>query len=286
MSISNRYHWYLESIRSTPHSNPLQNTKATYYFTGVPGAISDVKGKMVYARTSTGLELAWEFEVEMLDNWYDVVISAHDSSGIFSVVDWIRDSPAPAGYSWTASDEADDLRSYGTDTGSTRLTERTSRPELRSEATYLVFPWGVNDPDSGERTSVTDLDEVDRTASRYGWHSIPHGNVPPGLLKGNFSNHPLSRSAGDLLNFTSTLGNNVFASENWTFSEDRDFVNKYRPSSPTLDFTYPLEPLARDSPEARLEEAKRHVNASITQIFYTVNKYHDLLYRYYHQQLR
>jgi hypothetical protein len=37
--------------REAPHS---------HYFIGVPDAVSDVKGRMVYAQTPSGLELAWK----------------------------------------------------------------------------------------------------------------------------------------------------------------------------------------------------------------------------------
>lgn len=269
---------YLDSIRSTSHSDPLREHNATHYFTGLPGAVSDVKGKMVYSKSPTGLELAWEFEVEMEDNWYDVVISAHNASRIFSVIDWVRDSPAPADYSWTSSEDVRHTPLHET-TESLEWTGRLPISKHGLGATYLILPWGISDPDRGKRAPVADLDELDRTASPYGWHAIPIANVPAGLIRANSSNSPFRRVFSSLYNFTSTLGNNVFAQENWTASEDRDYVSKYRPSSPTLDFIYPLAPVARESPEERLEEARKHVNASITQIFYTINKYHDLLYR-------
>jgi len=58
-----------------------------------------------------------------------------------------------------------------------------------SDATYNVYPFGINDPESGNRASLVDPSHP--VASPLGWHS--HGN-------GN--------------DFTKTISNNVFAQDN------------------------------------------------------------------------
>ena len=70
----------------------------------------------------------------------------------------------------------------------------------------------------------------------------------------------------------------VFAHEDW---EGRNnWVDNYRPEAgPDLVFDYPYAPKAQDSPD-RLDEAKKYINATVTQLFYTTNMIHDLYYRY------
>lgn len=64
-------------------------------------------------------------------------------------------------------------------------------------------------------------------------------------------------------------GNNGIAQSNW---ENRtDYLNLPRPVSPDLKFEYPYSLNETDY--------KQYVNASITQLFYISNKYHDLLHK-------
>ncbi|GMF91878.1 unnamed protein product [Aspergillus oryzae] len=68
-------------------------------------------------------------------------------------------------------------------------------------------------------------------------------------------------------NWTTTRGNNGIAQEN--INNLPTYLNNFRPDSPTQNFSY--EYPAGGSP-------KDYINASITQLFYTANAYHDLLY--------
>ncbi|KAF2656310.1 extracellular metallo proteinase MEP, partial [Lophiostoma macrostomum CBS 122681] len=112
----------------------------------------------------------------------------------------------------------------------------------RADATYQVYPWGVNDPTEGERIIVEDPWNPD--ASEFGWHSTGDDD------------------------YTDTRGNNGFAQIN--AEGDDDYLNDPRPSNPDLDFVYPFS-LNETDPKA-------YGNASVTQLFYTANTYHDLLY--------
>ncbi|PYH44577.1 extracellular metalloproteinase [Aspergillus saccharolyticus JOP 1030-1] len=111
------------------------------------------------------------------------------------------------------------------------------------EASYQVYPWGTNDPSEGTRSIVSN--PWDLTSSPYTWHS------------------------DGITNYTTTRGNNAIAQ--WNPSGGRSYRNNYRPSSPTLQFHYPYA-TSQTTPAA-------YINASITQLFYTVNAYHDLLYQ-------
>ncbi|KAF9732444.1 hypothetical protein PMIN03_003020 [Paraphaeosphaeria minitans] len=116
--------------------------------------------------------------------------------------------------------------------------------EYGADATYEVYPWGLNDPTEGERVTVTD--PFDKVASEFGWHSDG------------------SKS------YNTTWGNNGVAQSNWA-GRTSNYESLPRPTEADLDFEYSYS----------LEESnwKSYINASITQLFYTANTYHDLLYQ-------
>ncbi|THC87627.1 hypothetical protein EYZ11_012928 [Aspergillus tanneri] len=111
-----------------------------------------------------------------------------------------------------------------------------------AEADYQVFKWGTNDPTEGERAIVSD--PWDLTASPFSW--ISDGKT----------------------NYTTTRGNNGIAQSNPTGGSQ--YLNNFRPNSPQLKFTYPYS--------STMSPPTSYINASITQLFYTANTYHDLLY--------
>lgn len=115
--------------------------------------------------------------------------------------------------------------------------------DYSADATYEVYPWGINDPTEGDRKVLTD--PFDRESSEFGWNS-------DGTTK-----------------FNTTRGNNGVAHTNWE-NKSSGFLNLPRPASKDLKFEYPFS----------LSEPDFHVyaNASITQLFYTSNMYHDLLH--------
>ncbi|VUC25887.1 unnamed protein product [Clonostachys rosea] len=109
-------------------------------------------------------------------------------------------------------------------------------------ASYQVYRWGVNDPDEGSRTTVVD----------------------PWLLSAS----PFTWISDGTNNYTTTRGNNGIAQVNP--SGGSSYLDNYRPDSPDLKFEYPYSPGQTNPVEYR--------NASITQLFYTANMFHDLLY--------
>ncbi|KAI2617344.1 Fungalysin metallopeptidase-domain-containing protein [Hypomontagnella submonticulosa] len=111
-----------------------------------------------------------------------------------------------------------------------------------AEASYLVYPWGINDPDEGEREVVND--PWDLTTSEFTW--ISDGTT----------------------NYTTTRGNNGIAQTNPDGGSD--YLNNYRPQSPALAFEYKWD--------ATLTPPESYADASVSQLFYTANTYHDLLY--------
>ncbi|KAJ2917283.1 hypothetical protein MD484_g3107, partial [Candolleomyces efflorescens] len=143
------------------------------------------------------------------------------------------------------------------------------KPKEPVVATYSVFSWGINDPSVGERS--IEKENFDALASPAGWHAIPYAHDP--------SQTNVRRKGGDFWrNTTTTWGNNVFAQENW--EGQNAYINNYRPdggAEKVFDFEYaPKETERADA----LEEAKKYINATVTQLFYTSNLVHDLYYRY------
>ncbi|KAF9774253.1 hypothetical protein IL306_007776 [Fusarium sp. DS 682] len=111
-----------------------------------------------------------------------------------------------------------------------------------NEATYKVYPWGVNDPTKGSRATIENPWNL--VTSEFTWLSDGSNN------------------------YTTTRGNNGISQVNPTGSPN--YLDKYRPDSPLLKFEYDYS--------TDMSPASSYRNASITQLFYTANKYHDLLY--------
>ncbi|KKA27194.1 hypothetical protein TD95_002117 [Thielaviopsis punctulata] len=110
-------------------------------------------------------------------------------------------------------------------------------------AQYRVYPWGQNDPSQGDRVLQTDPWSI---------------NASPFTWLGDGSS-----------NSTTTSGNNAMAQNNP--SGGNQWKNNYRPVAADRKFDFDFD-LSMTDPE-------KYQDASITQLFYTANKYHDLLYQ-------
>lgn len=100
----------------------------------------------------------------------------------------------------------------------------------------------MNDPSQGSRTLISD--PWDTAASEFGYHSDGTTSYP------------------------TTRGNNAIAQTNW--DGDANYLNETRPQSEELLFDYPYY-LNETNPRV-------YADASVTQLFYTANMFHDLLY--------
>lgn len=116
--------------------------------------------------------------------------------------------------------------------------------DYSADASYQVYPWGINDPTEGSRVIVTD--PWDKVASEFGWHST------------------------GTQSFDTTRGNNGVAQSNIQ-NASGNYLSLPRPVNKDLNFHY----------EYNLNESdySKYSNASVTQLFYTSNVYHDLLYK-------
>ncbi|KAI9592652.1 Fungalysin metallopeptidase-domain-containing protein [Syncephalis fuscata] len=117
--------------------------------------------------------------------------------------------------------------------------------DLVKFASYRVVKAGENNPISTPRELL--VDPADKIASPNGWH-----------VQGNKK-------------FTTTIGNNVYAQENYK-DNDLSWQSNYRPDGKKdLKFDFPFD--SKKGP-------KDNVDAAITNLFYMVNTLHDLFYRY------
>lgn len=178
----------------------------------------------------------------MEDNWYSATVALEPPYTILSVVDWASDSSIPY-------------------------------PTPPKTGTYNIFPWGVNDPEVGQRSIRKE--NIDSLASPVGWHALPFANDPQS--EGPNRRGKDKSPTETWRNTTTTWGNNVFAHENW---EGRnEWIDNYRPDGgkdKVFDFAY--DPKTTNRTDA-LDEAKKYINATISQLFYTSNMVHDLYYR-------
>lgn len=70
----------------------------------------------------------------------------------------------------------------------------------------------------------------------------------------------------------------MFAHENWGGANT--WLHNYRPDgSDAMIFDYPYQPKVTDKSDS-LDEAKKYINTTVAQLFYTSNLVHDLYYRY------
>ncbi|EEP81367.1 extracellular elastinolytic metalloproteinase [Uncinocarpus reesii 1704] len=111
-----------------------------------------------------------------------------------------------------------------------------------AHATYKVYRWGIADPTEGELEVISDPWNL-RT-SEFTWH-------------GNGTTR-----------FSTTIGNNGIAQSNPTGGSE--YLNNYRPQPADLKFEYDYSP--------SMNPPSTYIDASITQLWYSANTYHDLLY--------
>ncbi|KAL5638983.1 hypothetical protein ACGC1H_003379 [Rhizoctonia solani] len=247
---------------------------------GFSGGTKDIYARKVYVQTpgvdgSTSLNLAWRLEVALPDNHYEAYVSVNDPTKIISVIDWVVDAPTPDNDGWLSTlqrhvfAQLEEVLSsqVPVDVDSSTNVSPGALIPIPTAGTYRVWKWGINDPESGKRT--LEVMPKDRRASPLGWHSVPAGNDPIG---GKHLNEDT------IVNYTTTIGNNVIAQENWAGGDA--WMNNGRPdggSDLVFDFPYGADP---SEPGWEKVEPRQYRNASITQLFYLANMYHDLMYLY------
>jgi len=118
-----------------------------------------------------------------------------------------------------------------------------------ADASYNVYPMGVNDPEDGHRKLVKDPHHL--PASPLGWNR-----------------------QGRNKNFTTTIGNNVYAGENRR--NGNDWENNPKPEGTidedgelVFDFKVDLD-----------QDPSTYIDATVTNLFYWNNQVHDVFYHF------
>ncbi|KAJ1303752.1 hypothetical protein OPQ81_008176 [Rhizoctonia solani] len=239
--------------------------------------LGPVYAHQVYVQTpgtdgSTYLNLAWRLETSLPENHYVAYVSVHDPTKIISMADLIVDAPTPDSdgllntlerYIFGQLQEAFSSHDPVLDNSAAEV----ATPIL-NDGTYRVWKWGINDPESGERT--LEVEPKYRRASPLGWHSMPAENDPLGSHSNMYKNVTVT--------YTTTVGNNVIAQENWAGGKEWKTNGRANGGSDLVfDFPYGADP---SQPDWQNIEPREYGNTSVTQLFYMANMYHDLLYSY------
>ncbi|KXN65632.1 hypothetical protein CONCODRAFT_44361 [Conidiobolus coronatus NRRL 28638] len=111
------------------------------------------------------------------------------------------------------------------------------------EAKYNVYPIGINDPSDGARKVITD--QGTPATSPAGWHDQGNGQK-----------------------FTTTTGNNVIAIDNRNLTSDWTKAPRVDGGA-DLKFDFPID---------LTKEPETYINGAVSQLFYSNNAYHDILY--------
>ncbi|CAO1634851.1 unnamed protein product [Parajaminaea phylloscopi] len=255
-------------------------------FADIPFTTGDVDASMAYVIAANGcLVLTHRFEIPMQDNSYEAYVDAFDGS-IRAVADWT--SPGMAGARSlgrpdfsnikVGSSEDEDLAIFEamSEDMTTVFENKVESAEESLPPSYKVFEWKVNDPSEAKRTYQ--YARHDPEVSPFGWHAHPSERTP--FKPANDKN---VINDGNLTKYTDTRGNNVFVSWGGVAYQDAWDPDMPRPrgavinGSRTFDYPYPWRKYDKEHKEL---DPRTYALASQTQLFYTINEYHDLTSHY------
>ncbi|CUA75433.1 putative extracellular metalloproteinase 5 [Rhizoctonia solani] len=247
------------------YDHTLPEHQSSIIISGLAGTIQPLKARTVYVRTpardnTSELHKSWRLEVQMKDNWYEAYVSVDDPTTIISAIDWACDSAIPRTDGYSNSLEAKvtiDIPVNYTEQG-----------------VYDVWKFGINDPESGERTA--EVAPYDWIASPLAWHTISKTKNPAGSP--DWIDREDEQSNDEYLHFMTTWGNNVLAQENW--GDHENWTGNRRPQGGSgLKFKFKYHPEIRPGNTSN-DHVTNYADLSVTQLFYTSNMIHGLLYRY------
>lgn len=200
------------------------------------------------------LELVWDFKIEMEKNWLHTHIST-SSGRILSLIDWVSQ--------------------LKTDKSTSKHRNNLPRLPVTQDTEYKVFEFGkTNSPLDGKRSIVRNPSYP--LASPLGWHDQGQEcfvcSTNPGDKKIRKQQDLFWQTVGGRGGkFHSTVGNNIYAHENWIGRTVYRRGGNQRPDNDDLKFVYDVN--FKASP-------KSYVNASVVNSFYWSNVLHDLFYVY------
>lgn len=253
----------LEKLASTTDDS---DDKEDYIMlNGAPETTDEVKATLNYVQTETGkLALTWKLEVPMKNNHYETYVDATREEKIHSVTDWVQSAPLKKKKKamLPALQRPDFNRP-----------SKQSKPAQNSDPLYRVYEWGTNDPSEGTRALLHGV--KDEEAAPLGWHTVPTASNP-------FTDSTTFSSDGNMTTYHDTRGNFVFASADlagtgqW-LDVKRPQAHKTEDGIPAFDFDYGYKKALKHHENL---DPHKYKDAATTQLFYTINNYAQLLYRY------
>ncbi|GAA5991984.1 hypothetical protein JCM10908_000683 [Rhodotorula pacifica] len=257
----------------------------------VPERVDEpVKATLSYVHDGYEIKLAWKYELKTHDNMYEAYMTADGditpgNEEALLVCDWQRDLKptggelgieAMASFGGPRSllrdlDARDELASANAMPASPASSHRASTTDAKTvakmqsvEPTYKVYSWGTNAPDEGKRLALHGAPglKLDTEASPAGWHTVPKDK--------HRGDGPFNQDTF----YYETRGNNVLAQDN---PSGGNSMEGFRANGgDDMDFEFPIH---MTKPGTPLDPVS-YINASVTELFYTNNLYHDLLHRY------
>jgi hypothetical protein len=175
----------------------------------------------------------WDLDIYQLDqkHWWHIRIDAQTGE-LLDKLDWVAHCDVGSGFH--AHDGHNPKKENFSTPGSPRL-----------GAGYNVFAIPVESPNHGARS--LEINPENLVASPYGWHDIDGASGPE---------------------YTTTLGNNVYASED---RNNEDLIGYAPDGGSSLNFDFPLD--LNQHPHS-------NEDAVITNLFYMNNIMHDVWYQY------
>ncbi|KAJ3008407.1 Fungalysin/Thermolysin Extracellular metalloproteinase 5 [Thoreauomyces humboldtii] len=232
--------------------------------TGAPFAQQAITAKLALYQTGSTLEKVWSLSVQTADAWHNAFVSTADGS-LVGKANWqtanFWNPPTSAESTVNAIRRRADVveevvdhremisklgslygRAATTATPATGAGAATTIPDTK----YLVLPFGSQNLDTTPPIVVSN--PFDPAVSPLGWHDLGDGNGP----------------------LATTAGNNVVAQEN--HANLNNPLQNHRPAAANFDFSFKADDKTQQPPA--------YVDASITNMFFLANKFHDTLSNY------
>jgi uncharacterized repeat protein (TIGR01451 family) len=207
-------------------------------------AIKDIPVKLVYQNISENeVRLAWQFEIYEIStlHWWQIRMDAQTGA-------YLDKSDYVVSCTFGGEDGCGHSHMQ-TPGGAGQLVEKPLLFPLNPPApnSYNVFELPIEAPSFGSRSNATSPWLNNPSASPYGWHDT-------------------NGAAGN--EYTYTRGNNVYASED----RNADNLPGFAPDGgANLDFDFALD---------LSQNPVNYQSAAITNLFYSNNMMHDILYNY------
>ncbi|MBQ4805481.1 T9SS-dependent M36 family metallopeptidase [Aquimarina sp. MMG015] len=215
----------------------INNKKGSFVYKDENISQEEIPVRSMYVFKNDELVLSWDVSIFMIsgEHWYSIRVDA-TTGEVLDKTDWITEC------SFEYNENYKGHRSH--------VSENTfglkQEYNFLMEGSYNVYPIpAIESPNHGNRVLVTNPAEA--TASPFGWHDT---------------------NGIDGVEFTTTRGNNVIASEDVNANNG---IGNLAEGGANLIFDFPFD---EDALVENFEEA------SITNLFYANNVAHDVWYQY------